>query len=385
MTDSTILSRRNFCQLAALGGTAALLARSPTAFAYASHQPKLELVAESPHNLWNSIVVLPDGRKFSGMPRWKGFEETPSVVQILGDGSLQPFPGHGWNSWTPGADRRQHFICVNALNCFDGKTLWAVDQGVTPGEQAAAEGAQKLVQLDADTGRILRNLSFGTDIMPPGALFNDLRIRDEWVYVTDSGLGAIVVINLKTGKALRRLAGSPTTKQVRPKLGRGNRPMLIDGKPAQTQADPIELSPDGEWLYYQPASGPLYRVPTAALRDTSLSEQALEARIEYVYDTPTLGGTAIDDRGNIILGEADLPRIRVLTPDGSLRFLLEDDRLWGVDAMYITRDRYLYMPISQVPNLPWLQGPGGNPDLVKLPFQIYRIKLPDYIGAPLHV
>ncbi|MHC1479577.1 L-dopachrome tautomerase-related protein [Frateuria aurantia] len=384
MKTPSSLTRRSFCQLAALGGAGALLARSPSAWAYAKGQPTLELVAESPTHLWNSIVVLPDGRKFSGMPRWQGFEQTPSVVAIQADGSLQPFPGHGWNSWTAGADRRQHFICINALNCFDGKTLWAVDQGVVPGEAAAPPGAQKLVQFDADSGKILRNLSFGTDIMPPGALFNDLRIMGDWLYATESGLGAIIVYNLKTGQVQRRLAESSTTKQVRPKLGRGNRIMVIDGKPGITNADPIELSPDGEWLYYQPASGPLYRVPTRALRDAAVSEAELETKIQYVYDTPTLGGTAIDDRGNIILGEADVPRVSVLTPDGSLRFLLEDDRLWGVDAMYITRDRYLYMPISQVPNLPYLQGEGGDTHLLKLPFQIFRVKLPDYIGAPLH-
>lgn len=349
----------------------------------AKDQFPLELVAQSPTHLWNAITVTDDGRMFAGMPRWPGFEVTPGLVEIKPDGSLVPYPGGKWNQWKPGDDARKAFVQVNAVHGFDGQTFWVVDQGTAPGDKQAKPGEQKLVQIDSRTNKVIRSLSFGPEVMPAGASFNDLRIHGDWAYLTESGLGSVIVVNLKTGKGLRRLADDPTTKQVRPKVGRDNKWMVLpDGTPQITNADPIELSPDGAWLYYQPASGPLYRVPTAGLRDASLSEADLSKQVEFVYDTGTLGGTAMDDQGNLFLAEADHARISVLKPDGSLHTLVQDDRLWGGDALFITKDGYLYIPIAQVSDLKFLQGPGGQ-DHVTYPFKIWRLKLPAGYGGPI--
>lgn len=380
MSQSTF-SRRQFCRAAALAPIAlTLLPKRVSAMDYGTRQPTLELVAQSPTHLWNGFVKTHSGRMFAGMPRWPGYEETPSLVEIMRDGSLVPYPGGTWNDWKPGASAPDRFIDINALHSADGVSLWAVDQGAAPGGDGQIKGAQKLVQIDTLTNKVVRNLTFGPDVMPKGAQFNDIRIHGSWAYLTDSGLGAIIVVDLHSGKGLRRLAGDPSVLQNRPKVGHANRWMVLpDGRPQITNADPIELSPDGEWLYYQPASGPMHRVPTAALRDTSLSEAALHDKIEFVYDTDTMGGTAMDSNGNIFLAEADKPRVTVLAPDGSMRVLIEDDRLWGSDALFIDSDRYLYLPVSQVPNLQFLQGPHGK-DLVTLPFKIWRLKLPDIYG-----
>lgn len=347
-------------------------------------QAPLELVAQSPKHLWNAVVVTHDGRIFAGMPRWPGYENTPGLVEVKPDGSLVPYPGGSWNTWHAGADPKTGLIQVNAVNAFDGHTLWVVDQGTPPDASAALPGGQKLVAIDTDSNQVVRTIHFDRDVLPPGAALNDIRIHGDWAYLTESGLGSVVVVNLTTGKITRRLADNPTTKQVRPKIGHDNHWFVLpNGKVQVTNADPIELSPDGSWLYYQPASGPLYKVPTAALRDPAVSEAELGREVQFVYDTPTLGGTAMDSKGNLYLAQADMPRVTVLSPDGSLRVLAEDDRLWGSDALFITQDGYLYLPVPQVPNLKYLQGPGGK-DRVKLPFKIWRMKLPADAGGPLH-
>jgi hypothetical protein len=110
-----------------------------------------------------------------------------------------------------------------------------------------------------------------------------------------------------------------------------------------------------------------------------MSEKTLGTKVEYLYDTPTLGGTATDTKGNIYLAESYRPRISVLSPDGTLRTLIEDDRLVGADALLISPDRHLYIPMSQVPNSQFVQGPNGK-DLRTRPFEIYKLPLPARYG-----
>lgn len=380
------ISRRTFVKCAVGALTASAYSTVPTlARAYPSGQPALELVAQSPENLWNAVAIMGNGRMFAGLPRWPGYTDTPSVVEVLPNGQLRPYPGGGWNNWKSGGDATRAFVCVNTVHAFDGIHLWVVDTGSVPlAAPLGQRGAQKLVKIDTRTDRVVQVYTFD-DILTGDASLNDLRIGGTKIYMTESGVGSIVVIDTKTGKMLRRLVDDASTKAdpKRPKIGRAGKAMTLpDGRLQLTNADPIELSPDHQWLYYQPASGPLYRVPTRYLNDPSVSEKALAAKVEYVYDTPTLGGTAMDDRGNLFLAESARPRISALAPDGTLRTVIEDERLWGGDALFITPDRHLYIPLSQVPDLGFVQGPGGTDHTTK-PFKIFRVKLSQRYGGPV--
>lgn len=52
--------------------------------------------------LCNAVALTSDGRLFVGLPRWPGFEKTPSIAEVMPDGTLKPFPGGQWNDWAPG-------------------------------------------------------------------------------------------------------------------------------------------------------------------------------------------------------------------------------------------------------------------------------------------
>jgi sugar lactone lactonase YvrE len=256
-----------------------------------------------------------------------------------------------------------------------------VDQAA-PGFGSVLPGAQKVVQIDTQANKVSRVFRFDANILPQRAGLNDVRIGGKTAYFTDSGMGGIVVLDLVSGRALRRLSASQYT------LANPKRPPIAEdgmilrtpsGQVPQVHSDPIELSANGEWLYFQPLSGPLWRVPTKHLRDASLSETQLAGHVEYVADTPALVGTAMDNRDNIFLAEMGRPRITVLTPDGWTRTLIEDDRLWGPDALFIDYDRYLYVPTPQLPRMAFFQGPGGQ-SKQQQPFRIYKMKLPDWVG-----
>ncbi len=290
-------------------------------------------------------------------------------------------PGGDWNNWTQGRPVENAFVSVNTVHIFDDDSLWVVDQG-SPYFGDTIPGAQKVVQIDTTSNKVARIFHFGPDILPPGASLNDLRIHGQTAYFTDSGLGGIVVVDLVSGRAIRRLSKTRFTMAdpKRPSIGEDG---VVVRKPTgemlEVNSDPIEVSPKGKWLYFQPLAGPLWRVETPDLTDTSLSEEQLAEKVEYVFDTPPLVGTIIDNRGNILLAEMGRPRITVLTPDGWTRTLIEDDRIWGPDALFIDYDRYLYIPVPQLTRMAFFQGPQGK-SKQQLPFRIYKLKLPNWLG-----
>lgn len=378
-----MLNRRIFCQAGALGVGALAVTNTGLARAAVALEagPLLIEVARLDW-LCNAVALTSTGRLFVGLPRWPGYEKTPAIAEVLADGSIKPFPGGDWNHWVPGKAPEQALVNINTIHIFDDDTLWAIDQGEDAGPQGFNKG-HKVLQFDTRSGKLLRSIVLPESILPAGANLNDLRLDSEHAYLTDSGLGAIVVVNLKTGVAIRRLAGHPSTK-MNPKrrpVGEGGQVLLkADGSDNQVHSDPIEISPDGEWLYYQPLTGPLWRVPTQALRDTQITEKALGAQVQLVHDTGPLTGTAMDSAGNLYLGEYDKPRISVLAANGSRQVLIEDARLWNPDAMIISDQRELYVPVPQSARLASNRGPGGVSTVVP-PFKIYKLQLPAHLGG----
>ncbi|MGI4838160.1 MAG: L-dopachrome tautomerase-related protein [Janthinobacterium lividum] len=378
-----MFNRRNFCQASVLACGAFAVASSHLANAAAVMAKVGQPLTEVAHLDWlcNAVGLTSTGRLFVGLPRWPGFENTPSIAEVLPNGTLKPFPGGDWNEWEPGKPNAKALVKINTIHIFDDDTLWAIDQGEDAGPHGINPG-QKILQFDTRNGKLLRSITLAPAVLPAGANLNDLRLDSGHAYLTDSGLGAIIVVNLATGVSVRRLADHPSTKMSpeRRPIGEEGRPLQMpDGSDHQVHSDPIEISPDGKWLYYQPLSGPLWRVPTEALRDTQMSEKALGDTVEFVYDTGPLTGTAIDSAGNLYLAEYDRPRITVLSPDGSLRVVAEDPKLWNPDAMIISNTRELYIPVPQSARMAANRGPGGVDGLVR-PFKIYKLQLPALYG-----
>jgi hypothetical protein len=122
----------------------------------------LSIAVKSPW-MANQVALTSDNILFLGLPRYTRDQSTPSLVRREADGALRPFPGNGWNMWQPGKDGREAFVYINAVHIFADDTVWCVDQGapnedIFPGYGKPAPGAQKIVQLDARSGAILRIL-----------------------------------------------------------------------------------------------------------------------------------------------------------------------------------------------------------------------------------
>lgn len=147
---------------------------------------------------------------------------------------------------------------------------------------------------------------------------------------------------------------------------------MPNGENVKLHADQMEVSPDGKYYYWQSAAGPMYRLETRLLEDANVSSAELAEQVQYFFNSPTTGGTAMDAQGNIYLNDANHKRLLKITPAGQATTLLQDDRLvWG-DAMWIDAKGNLWIPAPQMNRTAGFHG--GN-STVQFPVHMYKLAL----------
>lgn len=328
---------------------------------------ELEEIAASPRR-WTGVAVSREGRIFVNFPRWS--DDVPvSVAEITIYGKLVPFPDEAWNGWTPEKAPGEHWVCVQSVFIDDENHLWVLDPA-NPRFAGVVAGGPKLMRFDIRTGRILQTIRFDSDAVPEDGYLNDVRVdtRSRTAYITDSGNGALLVVDLDAGGVRRVLDDHPATHAENIALTIGGQPWLRpDGTVPQVHADGLDLTPDRRHLYFQALSGrTLYRISTEALRDETLSEAALGDAVETVDRTGAADGILFDADGNLYLSAIEDDAIRRYTPAGELETVVRDSRLRWPDSLAMGPDGRIVATTSQI-HL------GPEPDE---PYRIFRI-VPD--------
>ncbi|MBQ0902216.1 L-dopachrome tautomerase-related protein [Micromonospora sp. U21] len=326
--------------------------------------------------------VLVEDRVCTGVTTLRGriFLSYPSadrpgvqVVEALPDGRRDPYPDAAWNRVDQPPD--DAFVNVNGLRAGPDGRLWIIDAGAPGIGTRQAPGGARLIVVDPDDDRVDRVYHLDPAVHPTSYV-DDVRFHDGVGYLTDAGSPGLIVLDLDSGQVRRVLDGHPST--VGTPLVADGRPLRDpDGGAVHVHADQLEVSPDGRWLYYQPASGGMSRIGTRWLDDPSVSADELARRVEPWWDSPSTGGTAIDAAGTIYLSDVDRRRILTLAPDRSVHTLVADLRLAWVDAMWIDADARLWLPAAQ---LHLTAGLNGGHAAVEYPARIYR--MPVEAGPP---
>jgi len=357
--------------------TTCLLAALIVSFNIYAQQIAIGLKTEANTNLlhWNGVAAANNKRLFADFPRSaKG--KNPSVIEIK-NGREIPFPGGDWNEWQPGKDTKTAFVCINALY-MDRKEnhLWVVDAGDPFGE-GHLKGAPKLVEIDLKSNKVLNNFLIDEEYAPNGSHLNDMRIVGDNVFISESRIGSILILNRKTRKIRRLLAASTLTKadsSVHPVVN-GLSLQGANGKTTILNVDDIELSPDGHTFYFMSPFGPnLYRIAVADLLNEGLTDRDLEKRVTIDQKLNPVGGIIMDTKGNLYLSEVETNSIRCIGPDKKTKWVLHDDRLIWPDAYSITPDGTVYVAIAQNSNLPFMH---HGQDVQKPPFYIFSFKAAD--------
>ncbi|MFD0893740.1 SMP-30/gluconolactonase/LRE family protein [Luteolibacter ambystomatis] len=335
--------------------------------------PQLVEVASFPDQQVTGVTVSSKGRIFVNFPFWDE-RHTLSVAELK-DGKPQSFPDGRWNSKE--GDAATRFVCVQSVVCDKGDHLLVVDTG-SPMQQGVIANGAKLVEIDLTTDKVVRTFPMGPDVAPAASYLNDIRIdrENQSAYLTESGEGSLIVVDLSSGRARRLLENHPSTHAEPSKVLVVGDEKPVDPKTGGTprfHADGIALDEQGGWLYYHALTGDtLYRVPTAALRNPALSPEALAAKVEKVAVTSSPDGMIEDNQGGIYLAAFEKSAVtRFDIAAGKETLIVRDDRLKWPDTFSWGPDGWLYVTTSQIHLMPKYNR-GENKRIE--PFRVYKVK-----------
>lgn len=319
--------------------------------------------------VFNGVTRSKDGRVFSPFQR----QEKNKGIELgeWKNGKPVAYPDEAWNSWNQGEDAAKAFVGVNAIRVGPDGDLWVLDKGAAGFGEAPLPGGPKLVQIDLSKNEV-RKVWPLEGATTERSFVDDFRFNGRTIYLTDAGQPGLIVLDLNTSKPRRVLDGHWSTVAQRPLTGENE--VLVDPrkKPIAVHADQLEVSPDGKTLYYQPCTGPLYRIETRWLDDANAKDEERAKHIGIHAATVSTGGTAIDAAGNIYASDTDNLRILKIAPDGTTKILVQDTRLVWADAMWIDEDGGLWIPAAQMNRT---KGLNGGKSAVRFPTTIFRMEI----------
>ncbi|WP_082652335.1 L-dopachrome tautomerase-related protein [Aureimonas sp. AU12] len=370
---------------AMLAGTALLLVSAQTlaqpAPAMPTSKASLEQVAAFPHQV-TGVTVSEDGRIFVNFPRWT--EDSPvSVAEVAKDGSITPYPNAEWNSWrnarkdemSPG----DHFVCVQSVVADGRGHLWVLDPAA-PAQSLIVPQGPKLVRIDLKTNAVVQTIAFDETVAPQGSYLNDIRFTADGrhAFITDSGAkGALLVVDLESGKARRLLNGHPSTQVEKGVVVSTDGKALRrpDGRGVEFSADGIALSKDGAHLYWQAIKGrTLHRIPTQTLLSADVSGDEVASAVENFGENGVSDGLLIGrDSGRMYLSavEENAVKVRDLEagPTAQPSVLVRDERLRWPDTFGEGPDGTIYVTSSHIQDSVFFK-PGAP---ASLPTELWKV------------
>ena len=151
-----------------------------------------------------NIAVGPDGRIFLSI---HGFYSQPlKVVELLTDGSTRPYPNEEWAHAPTGNNFGLYGVL--GLNVDQNGVLWILDT-------SAPEHAGRLIGWDTRAEKLYRIIFLAKPIISDDSFLNDLAIdlKNNAIYVADTGTESIITIDLTTGQARRLRFPAITARQ----------------------------------------------------------------------------------------------------------------------------------------------------------------------------
>lgn len=326
----------------------------------------LEVVAES-SSQWTGVAVTDDHKVFVNFPRWSP-AVTISVARLDAEGAAQPFPSAEWNSWKPGEPVRDDaFVAVQSVVRDARNRVWVLDTG-NPYLMGVVDGAARLFCFDPDTGKELHRFVFSPGIARQRTYLNDVRLDLEHnhAYITDSGEGGLVVLDLKTGTARRPLDGHPAVMAEDTDIIIGDIPWQMGGRTPKVNSDGIAYDPKRDRVYFQALTGrTLYAIDAAVLRDTKATVENVAGAVTAVLKHRPVDGIIAGPDGAVYLSNLEQSAIDRWKPGGELERVVGDALLAWPDSFSLTADGWLYVATSQL-HL------GPQPET---PYRVLRIKV----------
>jgi sugar lactone lactonase YvrE len=333
------------------------------------------------------VAVSRCGRIFVNFPRWPGSPAEKATVAEIRDEKVLPFP-EDWNTPT-GNDDENALVSVQSVVVDPADRLWILDTG-RPGTDLAQRGGPKLVCVHLNTNKVVKKIVFEPEVALPTTYLNDVRFdlrrgKAGIAYITDSseeGPNGIIVVDLHSEEAWRRLRDHPSTKAERPSgflpIVEGQPLLVREGedsppKPLTTGVDGVAITADGARIWYCPlASRRWYSVSADALANREIGEYEVE---RTVIDEGDKGGAAdgleADNKGRIYATNWEHSAILRRLPDGEIETLVHDPRLLWPDTLAVA-EGWLYVTANQLHRRGRFH---GGKDKRKHPYALFKIPI----------
>jgi sugar lactone lactonase YvrE len=286
----------------------------------------------------------------------------PAQVHELVNGKPVPYPA-GFTDYDS----------VLALRIDRQNRLWALDYA------RYGRGQPRILAFDLATDKEVHRYDFPSDVAGFLSMLNDFQVSPDGgtIYIAESSpirqTPAIVVYDVATRTSRRLLDGHPSLRPEGYLIQAPGRDMVILGLYAlHIGIDTIALDRTGTWLYYGPVNGGrLFRVPTAALRDATLDDAGLAARVEEYGPKPISDGASTDDAGTVYLTDPEHSAVLALGPDRRLRTLVKDPMLRWPDGLSFGPDGWLYVTCSSLQHVLFVSAATMR---AHAPYQIFRFR-----------
>jgi sugar lactone lactonase YvrE len=361
------------------------LGPGPSPASLPAEQPigQIEPVAYFYDAMPTGVTVSRKGRIFINYPRWG--DDVPFTVAELRDGKGVAYPNGAINAYVP-AHPGTTLISVQSVVVDALDRLWILDTAA-PGFEEPKAGGAKLVAVDLATNEVVKTIVLPASVVLKTTYLNDVRFdlrqgNAGVAYITDSslsGLGGLIVLDLATGEAWRRLTGHRSTSPdpaFVPIVEGETMARRDPGKPPEplaVAADGIALSADGATLYFSPLSSRhLYSVPTALLLDRHADDARVAAAVVDLGEKGASDGLEADSLGRVYAGDYEHNSIRQRQTNGEWRTIAHDPRILWPDTMSVGPDGYLYFTANQ--NDRQAQFHNGQ-DLRVRPYTLFRLKI----------
>ncbi len=344
----------------------------------------LETVATFDGPMPTGVTVSREGRIFVNYPKW-GDDVTFTVGEVR-DGRAIAYPDEATNRTEP-RDPAAALVSVQSVVVDPADRLWILDTG-SPMFQPTQFGGPKLLCVDLATNRVMQKILFPQEVALPTTYLNDVRFdlrrgSAGVAYITDSsanGPNGIIVVDLASGDAWRRLNDHPSTKaeplrnflpvvEGQPLF---DRPPEGPPKPLTLGSDGIAISADGTRLFYCPLIGRrLYSVATDALVERSRDDAG-----KTVRDEGDKGGAAdgleSDASGAIYATNYEHNAVLRRRSDGEWETVAHDPRLLWPDTLSVAQDGYLYVTANQLHRQARFH---RGRDLRRRPYALFRVRV----------
>lgn len=302
------------------------------------HDSGLEEVLSYPEPIGN-VAVSASGRIFFTVHP-ESRPQGNKLLEFVG-GAAVPFPS--------GASQQTLFDTVLGVAVDRQNRLWTIDHG-NHGMRTA-----RLLAFDLDSGRLIHDERFDDLIAPPGSFLQDLQVSADGrtVVIADASFWrkkpALIVYDVETTTARRVLeAHSALSAESYVITSQGREMSFLGGIVSlRGGVDGIALGP--KWLYFAALSGAsLYRIDLRSLKNKSIPDSQLAARIERYADKPLSDGLSIDVAGNVYLTDVEHNSVHIVDANHELRTLMRSPEIRWPDALSFGPDRWLYVADSDL-------------------------------------